>query len=235
MASSIFGRVSQLVKANINSMIDDAEDPEKMIDQLIRDFTSNMAEAEKAVAETVGNLRLLEEDNKEAVDAAAEWGNKAKAASLKADELRTAGKETEANQYDELAKVALRRQLSFEEQVKTYATQIAQQTEVTDKLKDGLQKMRERRDELVQKRSELVARSKMAKAQQKVQTAVKNVNVMDPTSDLNRFEEKIRSEEAMARGMEEVSMNTVEDQFAALEADTDEMEIEARLKLLKAG
>jgi phage shock protein A len=235
MASSIFGRVSQLVKANLNSMIDDAEDPEKMIDQLIRDFTSNMAEAEKAVAETVGNLRLLEEDNKEAVDAAAEWGNKAKAASLKADEMRTAGKETEANQYDDLAKVALRRQLSFEEQVKTYATQIAQQTEVTDKLKDGLAKMRERRDELVQKRSELVARSKMAKAQQKVQTAVKNVNVMDPTSDLNRFEEKIRSEEAMARGMEEVSMNTVEDQFAALEADTDEMEIEARLKLLKAG
>ena len=57
---SIFGRVTQLAKANINALLDKAEDPQKMIDQLIRDYTNNIAEAEQAVAQTIGNLRLAE-------------------------------------------------------------------------------------------------------------------------------------------------------------------------------
>ena len=60
--TSILGRIGQLVRANVNAMLDEAEDPEKMLDQLIRDFTNNIAEAEEAVAQTVGNLRLLEDD-----------------------------------------------------------------------------------------------------------------------------------------------------------------------------
>lgn len=85
---SIFGRISTLVKANINAMLDSAEDPQKMLDQLVRDYTNNIADAESAIAETIGNLRLLERDYEEDVKAAAEWGNKALAASRKADEAR---------------------------------------------------------------------------------------------------------------------------------------------------
>ncbi len=235
MATSILGRVGQLISANVNSLLDRAEDPEKMLDQLIRDFTSNIQEAEEAVAQTVGNLRLLEDDNREAQDAASEWGSKAAAASRKADELRTGGQATEADRFDELAKVALRRQIGFEDQVKTYAGQIEQQTALTDKLKDGLTKLRQKREDLVQKRDELVSRAKMAKAQQQVQEAVRDVSVMDPTSDLNRFEEKIRRQEAMARGMAEVSASSLEDQFDVLEETQDELEIEERLKQLKGG
>ena len=54
---SIFGRIAQLARANINSIIDSAEDPEKMLDQMIRDYTNNISEAEEAVAQTIGNLR----------------------------------------------------------------------------------------------------------------------------------------------------------------------------------
>ena len=75
--SSILGRIGQLVRANVNSLLDSAEDPEKMLDQLIRDFTDNIAEAEEAVAQTVGNLRMLEDDQREAQRAHAEWGAKA--------------------------------------------------------------------------------------------------------------------------------------------------------------
>ncbi len=107
--TSILGRIGQLVRANVNSMLDQAEDPEKMLDQLIRDFTSNIAEAEEAVALTVGNLRLLEDDAREAREASAEWLHKAKAASDRADALRAEGNATEANRFDELAKLALRR------------------------------------------------------------------------------------------------------------------------------
>ncbi len=233
MAQSILGRIGQLVRANVNAMLDQAEDPEKMLDQLIRDFTSNIEEAEQAVAQTVGNLRLLEDDQREAQRAHAEWGAKAAAASRKAEDLRGDGNASEAGRFDELAKIALRRQLSFENQLTNYRGQIEQQTSLTNQLKDGLNKLRTKREDLVQKRDELVARAKMAQAQVQVQSAVKNVSVMDPTSELNRFEERIRRQEAMARGMAEVAADSLEEQFATLETTEDEMEVEARLAALK--
>jgi phage shock protein A len=234
MASSILGRMGTLLRANVNALLDKAEDPEKMLDQMIRDFTSNIAEAEQAVAQTVGNLRLLEDDLREARDASRDWGGKALAASRKADEMRTS-KPAEADRFDELAKTALRRQISFDEQATTFSSQVEQQTVLTEKLKDGLNKMRERRQDLVQKRDELVARAKMAKASIQVQESVRSISVMDPTSDLNRFEERIRRQEALARGMEEVSVSSIEEQFDQLDDDIAEIEVEERLAALKSG
>jgi phage shock protein A len=233
--SSILGRVSQLIRANINAILDSAEDPERMLDQLVRDFTNNIAEAEEAVAQTIGNLRLIEDDAREAKSAAAEWLDKAKAASRRADELRSAGNTAEGDRFDDLAKVALRRQVSYEEQTRTLETQVAAQTELADKLKDGLNKLRVKREELVQKRDELVARAKMAQAQSSVQESLQSVSVLDPTSELSRFEERVRRQEAQVRGREEVAASSIEAQFESLEADSDEAEVEARLAELKAG
>src|SRR5512146_2257956 len=111
--SSILGRIGQLVRANINAILDSAEDPEKALDQLVRDYTDNIAEAEDAVAQTIGNLRMVEDDAKEARTAATDWGDKAAAASRKAEEFRSSGNVTEADRFDGLAKLALRRQISF--------------------------------------------------------------------------------------------------------------------------
>lgn len=234
MAQSILGRIGQLVRANVNALLDSAEDPEKMLDQLIRDFTSNIAEAEQAVAQTVGNLRLLEDDHREAEKAHAEWGSKAAAASRKAEEMRAEGKADEAERFDELAKIALRRQISFESQISTFKQQIEQQTALTAQLKDGLNKLRVKREDLVRKRDELVSRAKMAQAQTQVQQAVRNVSVMDPTSELSRFEERIRRQEAMARGMQEVAASTLDEQFAELAGSEEELEVQARLAALKS-
>jgi len=232
--TTILGRVGQLLRANINSMLDGAEDPEKMLDQLVRDFTNNMSDAEDAVAQTIGNLRMVQDDCTEAQAATTDWGTKAAAASNKADELRAAGNASDADKFDGLAKLALGRQISFETQVKTFQTQIDQQSVLVDQLKDGLTKMRIRRDELVQKRDELVARAKMAKAQTQVQTTLKNASVMDPTSELSHYEDKVRHQEAMARGMAEVNANSFDDQFASLQGDEDAAEVDARLAALKA-
>jgi phage shock protein A len=235
MAQSILGRIGQLLRANVNAILDEAEDPEKMLDQLVRDYTSSITEAETAVAQTIGNLRLLEEDEGEARHAVDDWAGKAIAASKKADELRGQGKTTEAERFDDLAKVALRRQVSYEQQSKTLEQQVAQQRELTDQLKSGLNKLKSKREELVQKRNELVSRAKMAKARVQVQQAVKGVSVLDPTSELSRFEERVRREEAFAKGMEEVATSSLEEQFAQLDGDKDETEVEARFAELKAG
>ena len=233
--TSILGRIGQLVRANVNSILDSAEDPEKMLDQLVRDFTNNIAEAEEAVAQTIGNLRLVEDDAREAREAARDWGGKAAAASRRGDELRGDNNTSEGDRFDDLAKIALRRQISYEEQATTLEQQAAQQSELAEKLKDGLNKLRVKREELVQKRDELVSRAKMAQAQSQVQQTMRSVSVMDPTSEITRFEERIRRQEAQVRGMEEVAASSLEEQFASLETEGDEIEVETRLSQLKSG
>jgi phage shock protein A len=233
--TSILGRMGQLVRANINAILDSAEDPEKMLNQMVIDYTNNIREAEEAVAQTIGNLRLLEDDEKEAKAAAVEWGSKALAASRKADDLRAAGSAAEADRFDNLAKIALKRQMALQEQVKTFDEQIATQTVLVEKLKDGLNGMRAKREDLVQKKDELIARSKMARAQAQVTETMKSVDVMDPTSDVARFEEKVRHEEARSRGMAEVASSSLDAQFASLGNASEDLEIEARLAELKGG
>lgn len=232
---SIFGRVAQLAKANINALLDSAEDPEQMLDQMVRDYTNNIAEAQDAVATTIGNLRLIEDDYREDEAAAAEWGQKAAAASQKADELRAAGDTANADKFDNLAKLALGRQISAEGEMKTAAPNIASQREVVDKLKSGLVAMQSKLEQLKSKRNELVARAKTADAQNQVHDAIKSIDILDPTSEVSRFEEKIRREEARARGSEELAASSLDVQFEQLEDAEEQTEVEARLAALKTG
>ncbi|MDH6237586.1 PspA/IM30 family protein [Cryobacterium sp. CG_9.6] len=232
---SIFGRISQLAKANINSLLDSAEDPKLMLDQMVRDFTSSITEAESAIAETIGNLRLLEDDYREDVEAAREWGNKALAASRKADQLRTAGDPVGGDKFDNLAKVALGRQLSAEKEAKQAEPQIEAQTAVVEQLKNGLNAMKEKLKQLASKRDELVARSKTAAAQKQVMDAVKSIDLLDPTSEVSRFEDKIRREEARVRGASELAASSLDAQFESLEDLGELSEVDARLAALKSG
>ncbi|RFA09794.1 hypothetical protein B7R54_11700 [Subtercola boreus] len=235
---SIFGRIAQLTKANINALIDSAEDPEKMLDQMVRDYTNSIADAESAIAETIGNLRLAEDDHREDVEAAASWGAKALAASRKADEYRAEGGEgtaADADRFDSLAKIALQRQIQSEKEATDAEPQIASQTEIVDKLKTGLNTMKQKLDQLKSKRSELVARSKSAAAQAQVLDAVKSVDILDPTSEVSRFEDKIRREEAKVRGASEIAASSLDSQFDQLDDLGELTEVDARFAALKAG
>ncbi|MFW5468692.1 PspA/IM30 family protein [Knoellia sp. CPCC 206435] len=231
--TSILGRISQLAKANINSILDRAEDPEKMLNQLVTDFTNSIADAEEAVATTIANTRMAEEDLRIDREAAQEWGRKAAAASAKADELRTSGDTAGADKFDGLAKVALTRQLGYEREVTEAEPRIAQQNATVDQLKAGLTVMRTKLEDLKNRRSQLVARSRAAEAQSQVQESLSAIDVMDPTSELSRFEDRIRSQEAMVQGRAEAQATTLEDQFAELDDSGDDAEVEARLAALK--
>ena len=230
---SIFGRVSQLLKANINSLIDKAEDPAKMIDQLIRDYTNEISEAETAVAQTIGNLRLAQQDYQTDLKAAEEWGQKALAAFKKADSERAAGNEAEASKWDNLAKVAIGKQITYETNAKEAAPLIASQEQSVEQLKAGLTQMKERLQDLKVRRDQLAARQKTAAAQQQVNSAMGNINVLDPTSELSRFEEKVRRAEAQAQGQMELQADSLDNQFAELDTDASQIEIEQRLAALK--
>lgn len=232
---TILGRITQLAKANINALLDRAEDPQKMLDQMVRDYTNSIAEAEDAVAVTVGNLRLAQADYNEDVNAAADWGRKAQGAVEKAKSLRASGDEAGAKRFDDLAKVALAKQIDSEREAKQAEPLIQSQTEVVEKLKAGLVSMRSKLDELKNKRDSLVAREKSAKAQNQIQDAISSINVLDPTSEISRYEEQVRRQEALAQGKLEVQAASLESQFAELTSSQDDLEIEARLAALQAG
>jgi phage shock protein A len=232
---TIFGRVTQMAKANINAMLDSAEDPGKMLDQLIRDYSNNISEAEQSIAQTIGNLRMMEDDQKEDIKAAQEWGSKAMAASQRADQFRAAGNIAEADKFDNLAKIALGKQMTSENEVKGAQATLEAQRDVTDKLKTGLDQMKSKLTEMKTKRDSLIARAKTAQAQNQVQQAVKSVDILDPTSEVSRFEEKVRREEAKVRGAAELASSSLDSQFESLSNLGDDMELEARLAALKSG
>ncbi|EEH66508.1 MAG: PspA/IM30 family protein [Actinomyces urogenitalis] len=232
---SILGRIAQLTRANINALLDRAEDPEKMLDQLVRDYTSSIAEAREAVAQTIGNLRLAEKDHDADLAEAKDWGNKALAASTKADQLRAGGDEAGADKWDSLAKIAITKQIAAENEAKSAEPMIDSQRQVVEQLKTGLTQMEARLGDLKSRRDALVARQKSAQAQVKVQGAIRSINVMDPTSELARYEDQVRRIEAQAEGQAELAGTSLEAQFAELESAAAMTEAEARLAALKAG
>ena len=232
---SILGRIAQLTRANVNALLDRAEDPEKMLNQLVRDYTASISEARDAVAQTIGNLRLAEKDHDADVAEARDWGNKALAASRKADQLRAGGDATGADKWDSLAKIALTKQITAENEAKAAEPMIASQQQVVEQLKTGLQQMESKLGELHSKRDQLIARKKTAEAQVKVQGAIRSINVMDPTSELSRYEDQVRRVEAQAAGQMELAGSSLEAQFAELEASGADLEAEARLAALKSG
>lgn len=230
---SILGRISQLTRANINALLDRAEDPEKMLDQLVRDYTNSIADAEEAVAQTIAQVRMAEADLKEDQDAAQEWGRKAAAASAKAEQMRATGDAAGADKFDNLAKVALGRQIQHENEARDAEPIIAGQNQTVEQLKDGLTAMKTKLEDLKSRRASLVARARTVEAQNKVNTAMGAIDVMDPTSDLSRFEDRIKKEEALVQGRTEARATSLEDQFAELDGTGNDAEIEARLAALK--
>ena len=232
---SILGRIAQLTRANVNALLDRAEDPEKMLNQLVRDYTASISEARDAVAQTIGNLRLAEKDHAADLAEARDWGNKALAASRKADQMRAGGDAAGADKWDSLAKIAITKQITAENEAKAAEPMIASQQQVVEQLKTGLQQMEAKLGDLHSKRDQLIARRKTAEAQVKVQGAIRSINVMDPTSELARYEDQVRRVEAQAAGQMELAGSSLEAQFAELEASGADLEAEARLAALKSG
>jgi phage shock protein A len=214
----ILDRLSTILRANINAMLDQAEDPEKTLDQLIRDMAGAIGEARGQVAEMIAQEKLLEADMERNAKLGREWGQKAELAVSRG--------------ADDLAKEALRRKIDYDNNAHAYSSQLQAQQEVVAKLKHDLQQLENKYESAVRNREALIARHRRAVAQQKVAKTAAQLTTMDPTSELGRMEERIRLEEARAAAISEVQGRpSLEDQFAALEGDS---ELDRQLAELKS-
>jgi len=214
----ILDRISRLVRANVNDMLDRAEDPELMLDQILRDMESNIQLARGQVASMIAQDKELQADLKEVQNLSIEWQTKASRAV-------EAGK-------DDLAREALRRKKDNDESATLYQQQLTAQSQTVDKLKSQLAALESKYQSTLSNRDALIARQRRAKATQRVADTVSTFSPMDPTNELDRIERKIRGNEARAEATIEMHDDSLDSQFAELDYDTD---VEAELEALKAN
>jgi phage shock protein A len=235
----IIGRVTQLARADIGAIIDSADDPAQLLDGLIADFTTAIADAEHAVAQLIANLCVAEDDQRQDASAAAQWGNEADAASQLADGLRAAGEALDADKFDDLAIVALERQLIAAGDVETSQLAIAVQRECLNKLTGGLDQLKDKLSELTHRLDSQLARHSSERSpslpRERLQDAMQSLDIMDPRSEVLRFGELLRREEMRARGAPELPASPLDVQFARLDNAASRADLDERLKAVKAG
>jgi len=214
----ILDRLSRLVRANVNDMLDHAEDPELMLDQILRDMESNIQLARGQVASMIAQEKELQADLKEVQDLSSEWQTKASRAV-------EAGK-------DDLAREALRRKKDNDESATLYQQQLTTQTQTLEKMKSQLTALESKYQSTLSHRDALIARHRRAKATQKVADTVSSFSPMDPSTELDRIARKIRGTEARAEATIEMHDDSLDSQFAELDYDSD---VEAELEALKAS
>jgi phage shock protein A len=215
---SVLERVSRLVRANVNDLIDQAEDPAKMIDQLLRDMQSNITTARAQVASMIAQEKELEADLTETRQLSAEWAEKARRAV-------EAGK-------DDLAREALRRKRDNDENTRVYDQQYQAQRQTVEKLKQQLRLLESKYDTTLSQRDSLIARQRRAEATTQVTQQVSSLSPLDVSAELDRMERKIRSNEAQAAALTDIQDNSYDAQFRELDYDLD---VERELEALKAG
>jgi phage shock protein A len=217
----ILNRISTITRANINAILDSAEDPEKMLDQLTRDMQSNIAQARTEVAKMIADEKELEANAQRSQGLADDWQHKAELAMQKGSE--------------DLAREALHRKIDYANNAKVYQDQWAAQHQAVEKAKSDLHDLQEKYESVVRNREALLARHRRAKAQQQVAKVAASMSTFDPNSELSRMEERIRLEEARASASTELSRDTTEDRFAELTANSEVDDELAKLKAKVSG
>ena len=203
----IFGRLGTLLKANVNDVISKAEDPEKILNQLILDMKDQLIEAKKQVAVSIADEKRLKKQFDNELHMAREWEKKAMMA------VR-AGR-------DDLAKEALRRKSEHDDISSQYKSQWEAQKAAADKLRDSLRQLNSKIEEAKRKKNLLIARKKRAEAQQQIQNTMSSLSDTSAFDTFDRMATKIDQMEAEAEAQADLNDDltgaSLENQFSDLE------------------
>lgn len=227
----IFSRLGTLIKSNINDLINRAEDPEKMLNQVLLEMQQQLVEAKKAVAVAIADEKKLQKQYNVELDKAKEWERKAMLAVRSGD--------------DQLARQALIRKQEHESVAGQFQQQWTAQKAAVDKLKDALRLLNNKIEEAKRKKNILIARKKRAEAQQQIASTMQGLGDTSAFDTFDRMSDRINLLEAEAEaGAElagEIGGDTLEAKFLALESgghgseDDALNELKAKMGMLEAG
>ena len=220
---SIFSKLSTVIKSNINDLISRAENPEKMLNQIILDMRDQLAKAKREVAAAIADERKLRSQLDAEVKQMRQWEHRAM---LAVKENR-----------DDLAKQALMRQQEHQGRATSLDETWRSQASETEKLKGSLRQLNDKIEEAKRKRNLLVAKQRRAQAQRRIHETMSGLSNTSAFDAFNRMAEKIEEQERESSAHQEVNEalgpGTLEDEFKVLESGTEGGDVEDRLLALK--
>ena len=225
----ILDRLSTMIKSNINDLISKAENPEKMLNQLITDMRTQLAKAKQEVAGAIADEKKLQAEAEREKKQAEEWERRAM---LAVQESR-----------DDLAKQALVRYNEHLQGAQQLHETWAKQRSETESLKNSLRMLNDKIEEAKRKKNILIARARRAEAQQRIQETMSGLSDKSAFESFERMAEKIEQNErraiAAAEIQEEFSGDALVKQFEVLEyhgtSDQQLIELKMKMGLLKPG
>jgi phage shock protein A len=200
---ALLERVSTLVRANLNDLIDKAEDPEKMIKQVILDMQNQLLQVKTQVAIAIADQHLLEKKQKENEGKIAEWMRKA--------ELAVDKKE------DDLARASLHRVESYREMSENFAQQVTDQKAQVENLKSALRQLEQKLTEAQARADLLIAQHRRARTVSKASDARLASGDGSKAAAFDRMTRKVAHSEAVSQAKSEIAGDNIEDRLAALE------------------
>lgn len=212
----VFSRIGDILKANINDMIDRAEDPEKMVKQIIIDLQKDVRTSTEALGKAMASQRIAERQHEQAVRTSASWESKAKAALASGD--------------TEMAKKALSYKVKADADVESTAQMLETITTQTEAIRDQVEALKSKLEEAKSRQAMLIARSQMAKTQKNLAQSMGGMDASASLDKLSRMEEKIERQEAEASAFAEIAGTSSDmKSFEQLEND---MKVDAELQRL---
>ena len=205
----LLDRVSTLIRANLNDLIDKAENPEKLIKQVLLDMENQLLQLKTQVAVSIADQHMLEKKQKENEEAAADWMRKAERAVDK--------------QQDDLARVALERQRSSQRLAQSYEEQVTDQIAQVETLKTSLRKLEQKLAEAKSKKEMLLARHRRSLVTNRANRAQQSIGDRSKVATFERLKDKVMLNEAASQAETELLSDDVGDKLAQLERE-DEIE-----------
>ena len=204
---AVLERVATLVRANLNDLIDRAEDPEKMIKQVILDMENQLVQVKTQVAIAMADQHLLQKKQSEHEDKAAEWMRKAELAVDKGQ--------------DDLARAALERYQSLTKLAESFTRQLADQKGQVDTLRRALDQLDQKLGEARGKSDVMLAQHRRARALEKANVAQLAIGAKGPVADFERLKTRVQRSEAVSQAKSELVADDVDRRLDALEKDDE--------------
>jgi len=214
---ALLERVTTLVRANLNDLVDKAENPEKLIKQIILDMENQLLQVKTQVAISIADQHVLEKKRQENVDAEQQWNRRTEMAIDKGD--------------DALARAAIERAMSYKSTAGSFQQQVEDQKTQVDTLRQALIKLQQKLEEAKSKSDILIAQHRRSRALGKANDAGRAIGDGSNAAAFDRMKNKVQHTEATTQASSELLSDDVNGKFAAMEKES---EIDRQLAELKA-
>lgn len=212
--ANLFSRISRVVKSYADALVSAAEDPEKILDQSVKDMQEDLIKMKQTSATVIASRKQMEKKFEQAQVTADDWYKRAQLALEKGD--------------DELAREALKRRRSYQEAADSFKDQLEYQVKATETLIANTRQLENKLTEAKSKKDTLKARAQSAKASKQVNEMVGSLNTSSAVSAFEKMEEKVIKMEAESEAVGQiVGGDAIDEKFLALEGGSVEDELAA--------